>query len=148
MATPFATPLATPATVDDAVTPHGVTAAEALGPSPFFGLTEDVAVEERLSARVTWRESLHRRSLGAADVIAGALTVAFVLRPFARHQIVLAGPVAGAVLLVIFKIAGLYDRDDLRLVHSTLDEIPLLGQLTGLFALCIGLLETVVLHRA
>ena len=39
--------------------------------------------------------------------------------------------VAGASMVVLlFKMAGLYDRDDLRLVHSTLDEVPLLLQLT------------------
>ena len=41
------------------------------------------------------------------------------------------------LVVVLFKIAGLYDRDELRLVHSTLDEVPLLLQLTGLFALCV-----------
>ena len=31
------------------------------------------------------------------------------------------------LVVVLFKIAGLYDRDELRLVHSTLDEAPLLA---------------------
>jgi exopolysaccharide biosynthesis polyprenyl glycosylphosphotransferase len=145
----MATQVTRSATASEAVALHPAGPAEIRAPRLSFGAMEAVAFEEqeRPSARVVWRESLHRRSLGAADLIAAALTVAFILRPFARHQIVLAGPVAGAVLLVLFKIAGLYDRDDLHLVHSTLDEIPLLAQLTGLFALCIGVLETVVLNR-
>jgi exopolysaccharide biosynthesis polyprenyl glycosylphosphotransferase len=143
----MATELATSSTAAEAVTLYRAGPAEALAPGPSFGATEAIAIEEHPAARVVWRESLHRRALGAADLIAATLTVAFILRPFARHQIVLAAPVAGVVLLVLFKIAGLYDRDDLRLVHSTLDEIPLLVQLTGLFAICIGLLETVVLNR-
>ena len=143
----MATQLVTSPTAGEAVTLDRAGVAEVLAPTHSVGATEAIAIEERPSARVIWRESLHRRSLGAADVIAATLTVAFVLRPFARHQIAVAAPAAGAVLLVLFKIAGLYDRDDLRLVHSTLDEIPLLAQLTGLFAICIGLLETELLNR-
>ena len=48
------------------------------------------------------------------------------------------------LLVVLFKIAGLYDRDELRLVHSTLDELPVLLQLTGLFALCVTIVQSVV----
>ena len=77
-----------------------------------------------------------------------ALTVAFVLRPFGHHAIAVTGPAAAALLLLLFKVAGLYDRDDLRLVHSTLDEIPQLAQLTGLFALCIGIIETTAIGGA
>ena len=50
-----------------------------------------------------------------------------------------------ALLLFLFKVSGLYDRDELRLVHSTLDEIPLLVQLTGLFALGIAIIQSIVL---
>ena len=39
----------------------------------------------------------------------------------------------------------MYDRDDLRLVHSTLDEMPALAQLTGLFALGVAILQSIVL---
>ena len=49
------------------------------------------------------------------------------------------------VLLFLFKVSGLYDRDELRLVHSTLDEVPLLVQLTGLFALGLAILQSIVL---
>ncbi len=111
-----------------------------------FGVPD--AIEERPAARVIWREALHRRSLGLTDFLVTTLTVAFVLRPFGHHAIAVTGPAAGALLLVLFKIAGLYDRDDLRLVHSTLDEVPLLAQLTGLFALCVGIIESTALGGA
>ncbi|HEY2651694.1 MAG TPA: sugar transferase [Solirubrobacteraceae bacterium] len=117
-------------------------------PEHGLGAAELDAIEENPSARVVWREALHRRSLGIADLLAGALTVVFVLQPFERHAAVLTGPAAGVFLLLLFKAAGLYDRDDLRLVHSTLDEIPLLAQLTGIFALCIGIVESVALDRS
>ena len=44
-------------------------------------------------------------------------------------------------MLFLFKSAGLYDRDELRLVHSTLEEVPVLLGFTGLFALGITILE-------
>ncbi len=52
----------------------------------------------------------------------------------------IASPGIGALALapvtvLLFKLAGLYDREDLRLTHSTLDEVPVLLQLTGLLAL-------------
>jgi exopolysaccharide biosynthesis polyprenyl glycosylphosphotransferase len=54
--------------------------------------------------------------------------------------------VAGMALIVIpFKLAGLYDRDQLRMVHSTLDEVPLLAQVTGVFALITAILQPLVL---
>jgi hypothetical protein len=46
------------------------------------------------------------------------------------------------LVIVPFKIAGLYDRDDLRLVHSTLDEVPRAHALTALFALGVTILQS------
>ena len=44
----------------------------------------------------------------------------------------------------LFKIAGLYDRDQLRIVRSTLDEGPMVFQLTGLYALGVAILHPVL----
>jgi exopolysaccharide biosynthesis polyprenyl glycosylphosphotransferase len=90
------------------------------------------------------REALHRRLLGIADVLAAALALFLVLTVLGDDQPALAALLATPLVVVIFKIAGLYDRDDLRLVHSTLDEVPLLLQLTGLFALGVTILQSVL----
>ena len=82
------------------------------------------------------RQALHRRFLGIGDVLASALAIAIVLALPGGAQL---GPVvlAGMPLTVlIFKLAGLYDRDQMRLVRSTLDEVPVILQLSGLYALC------------
>jgi exopolysaccharide biosynthesis polyprenyl glycosylphosphotransferase len=94
------------------------------------------------------REALHRRLLGIADVLATAAALLIVLNLLGDDHTALAALVSTPVVVVLFKIAGLYDRDELRLVHSTLDEAPLLLQLTGLFTLCITILEPVVLDGA
>jgi exopolysaccharide biosynthesis polyprenyl glycosylphosphotransferase len=121
----------TPATDGSAALP-----AADLGPTDIDG---------RASASLLWREALQRRLLGVADMTSAALTVVVGLHMFGQHRVTLAALTGATVVLLLFKVAGLYDRDDLRLVHSTLDEVPLLAQLTGLFALCVAIVHTIVL---
>jgi exopolysaccharide biosynthesis polyprenyl glycosylphosphotransferase len=95
------------------------------------------------------RESLHRRLLAMGDVIAATAALWLVLTlpgtGDAPDALILAGI---PLVVLVFKIAGLYDRDQLRLVHSTLDEAPLLLQLTGLYALGVTILQSIVVHGA
>src|SRR5215208_7952 len=88
-----------------------------------------------------WREALHRRLLGVADVGAAAFALLLILNLLGQDRATLAALAVTPLVMVLFKVAGLYDRDELRLVHSTLDEAPLLAQLTGLFALFVAMLE-------
>jgi exopolysaccharide biosynthesis polyprenyl glycosylphosphotransferase len=97
------------------------------------------------SAPILWRESLHRRLLGVSDVICAGLALALVLTLYGQRQVAVAAIGGVALIVLFFKVAGLYDRDDMRLVHSTLDEVPLLTQVTGLFALAVAALQTTVL---
>jgi exopolysaccharide biosynthesis polyprenyl glycosylphosphotransferase len=109
-------------------------------PQDTVGMLE---VNEAASASVVWRESLRRRLLGIADLTAAVFVLIAIPEAFGQRQV---PPVifAGALLLLLlFKASGLYDRDDLRLVHSTLDEIPLLAQLSGVFALGVSILQMV-----
>jgi exopolysaccharide biosynthesis polyprenyl glycosylphosphotransferase len=92
------------------------------------------------------RERLHRRMLGAFDVAAASLVLLIVLGLTGPAHAVIAGVSGVALLLVLFKIAGLYDRDELRLVHSTVDELPVLVQLTGLYALCVTIVQSLGLQ--
>jgi len=85
------------------------------------------------------RESLHRRLLGAADLAAAAVSLLFVLIATGTGNPGLAVVAGTPLVILVFKIAGLYDRDQMRLVHSTLDETPLLLQLTGLYSLVVAI---------
>lgn len=100
------------------------------------------------AASVIWRESLHRRLLGLADITAAILVVVTVPAAFGQRQVAPLAFAAALLLLLLFKVSGLYDRDDLRLVHSTLDEIPVLAQLSCVFALGVSMLQTVGLGSA
>ena len=88
-----------------------------------------------------WREALHRRLLALGDITSVSLAVVVVLNMFGEHRVVPMGLAGAAVILFLFKAAGLSDRDDLRLVHSTLDEVPVLAQLTALFALGVAVVH-------
>jgi exopolysaccharide biosynthesis polyprenyl glycosylphosphotransferase len=92
------------------------------------------------------REALHRRLLGIADGVAAVVALLVVLNLLGDDHTALAAVASAPLVIVLFKIAGLYERDDVRLVHSTLDEAPLLLQLTGLFALCVTILQPIVLE--
>ena len=85
------------------------------------------------------REGLYRRALATSDAVVAALLVAVVLP--ALHPGTSPWIAAPAALLVVLvdKARGLYDRDDLVLNKTTLDEAPALVQVAGLFTLILWL---------
>ena len=101
---------------------------------------------ERSLPSLSRREALHRRLLAAADITAATASLYFVLSLLGDDQPALAALAGMPLVVVLFKIAGLYDRDSLRIVHSTLDETPTLVQLTGLYVLTFTILQPVLLH--
>ena len=94
---------------------------------------------------VVWRAALNRRLLALGDVAAASVALVVLLNVFGQRRVAALALAGIALLLFLFKVSGLYDRDELRLVHSTLDEVPLLVQLTGLFALGLAILQSIVL---
>jgi exopolysaccharide biosynthesis polyprenyl glycosylphosphotransferase len=99
--------------------------------------------EGPVNDRILRRDRVYRRALAYADTVAAALAlfVAVVvlgdndrLRPAA----LLALP----IVVIASKLIGLYDRDELRLRKSTLEEAPALFQLATLYALVISLLAS------
>ena len=91
------------------------------------------------------RDSLQRRLLAVADLLAAGGALIIILSLIGDDRPGLGTLVGLPLVVVVFKIAGLYDRDELRLVHSTLDEAPLLAQLTGLYVLTIVILQPILI---
>jgi exopolysaccharide biosynthesis polyprenyl glycosylphosphotransferase len=113
-------------------------------PAPLRVLQGD---ERPLPAPKRGHHALHRRLLGCAD-LAGAALAMLVVFTVGHGE---AGLLTFAVLplvVLLFKVAGLYDREQMRVVHSTLDEVPLLTQLSGLYALSLTILAPVLVHEA
>ncbi len=92
------------------------------------------------------REARHRRLLAVADVVGAAVSLLLVSSLLGSGERALAVLAATPLVIILFKIAGLYDRDQLRLANSTLDEAPLLLQLTGLYTLGVAILQPLVLQ--
>ena len=90
------------------------------------------------------REALRRRLLCVADVAAGAAAMVFVLTLLGNNRLRLVTLAGTPVIILLFKVAGLYDRDQLRLLRSTLDEAPVLVQVTGLYALALAILQPLI----
>ncbi len=119
--------------VQGAVEPEATLPARAgIEPSP-VNADGVASIDERARVSRLRRAALQHRLLGLADVLAVTVAVSLSLNVDENRLALMA--LAMPLVIVLFKIAGLYDRDELRLVQSTLDEAPVLLQLTGLFAL-------------
>ncbi len=78
----------------------------------------------------------YRRLLGLADVVAALVALVVSLPLLGRGDKVSLAAVAGLPLVIVLsKVMGLYDRDELVLRKSTLEEAPKLFQLATIFAL-------------
>jgi exopolysaccharide biosynthesis polyprenyl glycosylphosphotransferase len=84
------------------------------------------------------REALTRRVLATADVLAALAAVVLLIAYAGGEGLRPATLVLAPVVLAIHKIAGVYDRDDLVLRRSTLDEAPTLLQLAAIHALIVA----------
>jgi len=84
-----------------------------------------------------WRDALFRRMLLTADVVAlvGAFALTVALSGRSSVQLTWTGLAGVPILAVCAKLTGLYDRDEMLLRKTTLDEAPKLLQLATLFAL-------------
>ena len=90
-------------------------------------------------AEIAVREGLYRRYLGATDCLSAIVAVILVTTLWG-HPVAVASLAAGPLLVLMHKLAGLYDRDELVLKRSTLDEVPTLVQVNGVFALVVTVL--------
>src|SRR4051812_11407111 len=103
-----------------------------------FGL-ETGASERRRTARIRGRDATFRRALAIADAVAIALVLFFGTIVLGDDSLTI--PIGGALLALIFlmKTAGLYDRDDLLLHKTTLNEVPALFQVATLSSMLLWL---------
>jgi exopolysaccharide biosynthesis polyprenyl glycosylphosphotransferase len=81
------------------------------------------------------RASTQRRLLASADAVGSLAALVAVSAAFGHGRLSLLLLAWLPLTVALFKVAGLYDREDMRLRHSTLDETPLLLQLAGIMAL-------------
>jgi exopolysaccharide biosynthesis polyprenyl glycosylphosphotransferase len=97
---------------------------------------------------VELRERLYRRSLGLTDGVAALLAVYLAGSFFGNDRLTVASLASVPIVVVIYKLAGLYENDELVLRRSSLDEAPILFQISGLFALLTWILGDQVIDGA
>jgi exopolysaccharide biosynthesis polyprenyl glycosylphosphotransferase len=105
-------------------------------------------VEGLVSPGAYKRDAIYRRSLIVADALAASLTLYFAIvvagDAALKPQILAALP----IVILLGKVLGLYDRDELVFHKSTLDEAPKLFQLAGLYTLLTWLLGPALIEGA
>jgi exopolysaccharide biosynthesis polyprenyl glycosylphosphotransferase len=108
------------------------------------------AIEEgRPRDQLLAREGLHRRALIMADALAVITALALTLWVgigYVPALDIATLPLIVLAIVVVNKAAGLYDRDELVLNKTTLEEAPALLQISALLALLVWLARHQVLH--
>src|SRR3989440_8338744 len=97
--------------------------------------------EAAAPAGVLQREGLYRRLLALADLVAASVALLVTFRLVGDHNVQPAMLVALPTVILVSKIVGLYDRDELVVRKTTLDEAPALFQLATVYTLLIWLTD-------
>src|SRR4051812_34471951 len=89
---------------------------------------------------VAVRDRMYRWSLAVADIVAAGLAI-ILAAGIVGNQLQWATLLALPLVVVAGKIQGLYDRDELLLRKTTIDEAPKLFHLATLYTLGVTLLD-------
>jgi exopolysaccharide biosynthesis polyprenyl glycosylphosphotransferase len=90
---------------------------------------------------VAHRDAIYRRSLAIADVVAAAFALTLCISILGDDRLRLLTILALPLVVVAGKLKGLYDRDELLINKTTIDQAPELFQLATLYALLIWILD-------
>ncbi len=103
--------------------------------------TAGTIADERPTRAVGRRDAMYRRCLATSDVVSAGFALVLALTIFGDDALRLATVVALPLVVLVAKFTGLYDRDELVLNKTTLDEAPALFSLATLYTLLIFLGE-------
>ena len=96
-------------------------------------------VEQR--QEVTRRDAVLRRSLAVADLSAAAGALLLCVTALGHRSLEPLALLALPLVVVAGKLVGIYDRDELLVNKTTIDEAPRLFQLATLYALLFSVLQ-------
>ncbi len=92
--------------------------------------------------QVRTREAVFRRALAIADLLAAGFALVMCVEVFGSDSLQLTSLLALPLIIVAGKAHGLYDRDELVLNKTTMDQAPEVLQCATLYALLVVLMET------
>ncbi len=116
--------------------------------TPSWGGVPRAIEDGRGRVAVERREALYRRALACADVISAVLALVLCVHVVGDDTLRPTSLLALPLIVAVSKVKGLYDRDELLIRKTTMDEAPQLFQLATLYALLLWLLEGVVIDGA
>ena len=90
---------------------------------------------------IAQRDAVFRRCLAIADIGAAGAALLLCISVLGDDRLHLVTLFALPLVVVAGKVSGLYDRDELLINKTTLDQAPQLFQLATLYALLIWLLD-------
>jgi exopolysaccharide biosynthesis polyprenyl glycosylphosphotransferase len=111
---------------------------------PFMGAPRTELVPREIpeggSNETTFRrDMLYRRALGLADALSAAVAVVVGVLLLGEDKVSPAALIVIPMVVVVGKLAGLYDRDEHLLKKATLDEAPQLFWVATLYTLLVFL---------
>jgi exopolysaccharide biosynthesis polyprenyl glycosylphosphotransferase len=92
------------------------------------------------------RDRRYRRSLAVADCLSALVALLLCANVFGADQLSLNVLWGLPLVVVACKLSGLYDRDELVIHKTTMDEAPALFQLSALYTLAVWMLDGVLLN--
>ena len=104
---------------------------------------EDTSISHEVD--VEHRDAIYRRLLAYADVAAAAIALLVCIELLGDDSLRVATIAAFPLVVAASKIQGLYDRDELLIRKTTMDEAPKLFQLATLYTLVIWILDDVLI---
>jgi exopolysaccharide biosynthesis polyprenyl glycosylphosphotransferase len=112
------------------------------------GVEHDALITERLASNrvIASRDRMYRRGLAIADIASTLLALAVCTSVLGSDLLTPMVLVAAPLVAFAGKTCGLYDRDELLIRKTTMEEAPKLFQLATLYTLGFWLLSDVFLN--
>jgi exopolysaccharide biosynthesis polyprenyl glycosylphosphotransferase len=104
------------------------------------------ASSAQLERETLRRDRIFRRALAVADLAAGFLAATFAITQLGPDGLHPGAVLVGPLVLVAAKAIGLYDRDELLIRKTTVEELPKLFQLSVLYMLIFWLGDQLLIH--
>jgi exopolysaccharide biosynthesis polyprenyl glycosylphosphotransferase len=104
-----------------------------------------VRTRARSGSAANRRDRTYKYALAAADVLAAALALFVCLTVIGDDRLTLAIFLAAPIIVVAGKVQGLYDRDELLIRKTTVDEAGPLFQLATTYALMLAILDELLI---
>jgi exopolysaccharide biosynthesis polyprenyl glycosylphosphotransferase len=106
----------------------------------------DPVIEEAMpNTAVLLRDRRYRRSLAFADALSALVALVFATNVLGGNQLSPRVLLGLPLVIVACKLRGLYDRDELIIRKTTVDEAPAFLELATLYTLAVWMLDDVVL---